>query len=43
MFIKLPVYLFFYLALGLDDFDGGKSISRAKGWALEMDLPHQNH
>jgi hypothetical protein len=36
--IKLPVYLFFYMALGLDDFDGGKSIPRAigRGWALKI-------
>jgi hypothetical protein len=26
MDIKLPMYLFFYMALGLNDFDGGKSI-----------------
>ncbi len=23
MYIKLPIYLFFYMALGLNDFDGG--------------------
>jgi hypothetical protein len=28
MYIKLPMYLFF-MALGLNDFDAGKSISRA--------------
>jgi hypothetical protein len=35
----------FYVALGLNDFDGGKSITRAiaRGGALVMDLPHQNH
>jgi hypothetical protein len=31
MYINLPMYLFFYMALGLNDFDGGKSISRAIG------------
>ncbi len=29
MDIKLPMYLFFYVALGLTDIDGGKSITRA--------------
>jgi hypothetical protein len=24
MYIKLPMYLFFYMALGLNDFDGGQ-------------------
>ncbi len=36
MYIKLPLYLFFYMALGLNDFDSGKSISiegYSKGWA----------
>jgi hypothetical protein len=28
MYIKLPMYLFFYMALGLNDFDAGKSIGR---------------
>jgi hypothetical protein len=28
--IKLPVYLVFYMALGLNDFDAGKSITRAR-------------
>jgi hypothetical protein len=28
---KLPMYLFFYMALGLYDFDGGKFIRRAIG------------
>jgi hypothetical protein len=23
MYIKLPLYLYFYMALGLNDFDGG--------------------
>ncbi len=38
-------YLFFYMALGLDDFEVGKSIS----WAIGRDGPskciflHQNH
>ncbi len=31
IYIKLPMYLFFYMALGLDDFDVGKSITRANG------------
>jgi hypothetical protein len=31
MYIKLLVYLFFYMALGLNDFDAGKSITRAIG------------
>ncbi len=40
MYIKLPVYLFFYVALGLNDFDfdAGKSITRAIG---RVD-PHQS-
>jgi hypothetical protein len=40
MYIKLPVYLFFYMALGLNDFDfdAGKSITRAIG---RVD-PHQS-
>ncbi len=33
MYIKLPMYLF-YMALGLNDFDGGKSITRAIGRGL---------
>jgi hypothetical protein len=28
MYIKLPMYLFVYLALGFNDFDGGKSVTR---------------
>ncbi len=28
MYIKLPMYLLFYMALLLDDFHGGKSITR---------------
>jgi hypothetical protein len=41
MYIKLPMYryLFFYMALRLNDFDGGKSITRAIG----RDLPKSNH
>jgi hypothetical protein len=31
MYIKLPMYLFFYMVLGLNDFDAGKSITRAIG------------
>ncbi len=31
MNIKLPMSLFFYMALGLNDFDGSKSITRAIG------------
>jgi hypothetical protein len=31
MYIKLLIYLFFYVALGRHDFDGGKSITRAIG------------
>jgi hypothetical protein len=31
MDIKLPMYLFFYMALGLDDFDVGKSITQPTG------------
>jgi hypothetical protein len=31
MYLKLPMYLFFYMALGLNDLDAGKSISKAIG------------
>ncbi len=31
MYIKLLMYLFVYLALGLKDFVGGKSVTRATG------------
>jgi hypothetical protein len=31
VYIILPNYLFFYQALGLNDFDAGKSITRAIG------------
>jgi hypothetical protein len=31
MCIKLPRYLFFHIALGLNDFDAGKSITKAIG------------
>jgi hypothetical protein len=36
MYIKLPMYLFFYTALGLNDFDGGYSNFEGhwNGWAL---------
>ncbi len=34
MYIKLPMHLFLYMALGLNDFDAGISITRA----LEMDV-----
>ncbi len=41
MDIKLPMYLFFYVALGLTDCDAGKSITRAiaGGGVFAMDLP----
>ncbi len=29
MYIKLPMYLFFYMALGHNNFDAGKSITQA--------------
>jgi hypothetical protein len=29
MYIKLPIYLYIYMALGLNDFDAGKSITHA--------------
>jgi hypothetical protein len=32
MYIKLPMYLCFYMVLGLNDFDAGKSITQAIGW-----------
>jgi hypothetical protein len=35
MYIKLPILPVFYMRLGLNDFDGGKSILRAiekEGW-----------
>jgi hypothetical protein len=31
VYIKLPMYLFFYMALGVKDFDAGKFITRAIG------------
>ncbi len=31
MYIKLSLYLFFYVALGLNDFDAGKSITQTIG------------
>jgi hypothetical protein len=31
MYIKLPMYLFFYMTLGLDDLDEGQSITWAIG------------
>jgi hypothetical protein len=31
MCIKIPMNLFFYMALGLNDFDEGKSITQAIG------------
>jgi hypothetical protein len=31
MYIKLPMYLLFYMALGLNDFDAGKSVTQAIG------------
>jgi hypothetical protein len=33
MYVKLPKYLFFYMALGLDDFDADKFITLANGRA----------
>ncbi len=33
MYIKLPMHLFFYVALGLHDFDVGKSIT----WVIGRD------
>jgi hypothetical protein len=38
MYIKLPVYLFFYMALGFNDFDGGQIhySGHWKGWALKI-------
>ena len=35
MYINLPVYLFLYMALGLNDFDAGKSIT----WAIRSGGP----
>jgi hypothetical protein len=29
MYIKPPMYLFFYMALGLNDFEAGKSMTQA--------------
>jgi hypothetical protein len=34
MYIKLPMYLFFYVALGLNDLDGANPLL-----TLEMDFP----
>jgi hypothetical protein len=31
MYIKLPMYLFYYMALGLNNFDAGKSPTRVIG------------
>jgi hypothetical protein len=37
MYIKLPMYLFVYLALGFNDFDGGNPLlGHWKGWALKF-------
>jgi hypothetical protein len=38
MYIKLPMYLFFYLELILNGFEAGKSITRGigRGWAPEI-------
>jgi hypothetical protein len=43
-YIKLLMYLF-NMALGLNDFDGGKSITRAigKDGPSKWICPHQNH
>jgi hypothetical protein len=37
--IKLPMYLFFYMALGLNDFDAGNIHYKGhwKGWALKIE------
>ncbi len=39
MYIKLPMYLFF-MALGLKDFNGGKSITQAIGRGLGPENPN---
>jgi hypothetical protein len=43
MNIKLPMYLFFYMVLGLNDFDAGISSTRAIGrsgpWNLDFFSP----
>jgi hypothetical protein len=33
MFIKLPMYLFFYMALGLNDFDADKLLANGTRFA----------
>ncbi len=35
MYINLPMYLFFYMVLGLNDFDAGKAIT----WAIGRGSP----
>jgi hypothetical protein len=42
MYTKLPMYLFFYMPVGLNDFDGGKSISRAIGRVLRQNVASHN-
>jgi hypothetical protein len=41
LYIKLPMYLFFYMALGVNDLDAGKLITRAIGRSgpLTLDFP----
>jgi hypothetical protein len=45
IYIKLPKYLFFYMALGLNDFEGGKSITKAigRGELSKCIRLHQNY
>ena len=40
LYIKLPMYLFFYMALGLNDFEAGNIHyeGHLKGWALNSRL-----
>ena len=40
MYIKLPMYLFLYMALGPNDFDAGNIHYKGhlKGWALNLRL-----
>jgi hypothetical protein len=44
MYIKLPMYLFLYMALGINDFDAEKSITRAlgRGGPSKFIFLHQN-
>jgi hypothetical protein len=43
MYIKLPMYLFFYMALRLNDFDVGKSITQAIGRGRPWNLDFFGH